>query len=1086
MSDETKKRKRRKGFGLWMLLSVALILLVGLIAGVALSGKQIEAPEWVRDRIERTLGDSLAGGQVAVGSIKLEIAPDWSPVVELNDVAFSDATNLPLAKFETLKVTLAARPILRGEVLPVAMRINGGSVALRREPDGRFDLALDTTGAGGGSAGSLAEVLDSIDTLFETPQLASIQSIRAEGVTFQYEDVRSARFWAATGGALELEQTAERLELRLGFQLLYGQETPAQAAFSFTSFKGSPRATLSVNVRDLPAADFSSQAPALAWLSVLRAPVSGAVRADIDDEGQLADMNGTLEIGAGAVQPTEQTRPIGFNSGRAYFAYDPTEERVTFNELSVSTDSGTLRADGKAYLRDVANGWPSALIGQFRFTQILTNPGGVLDDAVAFDGGALDLQLELDPFSLHLGQLVLFDGETNMRLSGDVLAADEGWAVALNLALDSISPARLKSFWPATLIPKTREWIVTNVTGGVFQQVSGAVRLAPKSEPVVSLGFAFDGATVRYMKTMPPITNGAGYATVDDESFALNVERGIVTAPSGGNVDVSDTVVQVPNVRLKPAPMKVGLRVRGPVPSVLSLLDEPPFEFLTKAGQPTDLASGTADVTADITFPLLARIDLPDISYDVAGTVRNVQSDTLVEGKLLRADSLDVRATPDGLSISGAGQLGAVPFRGAWRQEFGPEARGKSRVEGTVELSQTFVDEFSLGLPEGSVSGQAQGQIALDFERGAAPKFELTSDLQGLGMRLADLGWSKPAGSTGTLDVSGTIGRPPQVDQLTIVAAGLNASGAVTLNEDGTLNQARFSRVQVGRWLDAPVVLSGRGGTAAPAVSVEGGRIDIRQTRFGRAGGSGRGGPISLALDQLIVSEGITLTGLRGNFSKQPTFSGNFTARVNGEVPVAGTLAPQQGGTAIRIRSDDAGGVMRSAGIIDKAYGGALDLILIPRQEEGSYSGRLNAGPVRVRGAPALADLLGAISVIGLLEQLDGQGIVFNNVEADFRLTPRQAIITRSSAVGASLGVSMDGVFDLGTEQLNMQGVISPIYLVNGIGAALTRRGEGLFGFNFRLRGTSDNPQVSVNPLSILTPGMFREIFRRPAPQVRE
>lgn len=67
-----------------------------------------------------------------------------------------------------------------------------------------------------------------------------------------------------------------------------------------------------------------------------------------------------------------------------------------------------------------------------------------------------------------------------------------------------------------------------------------------------------------------------------------------------------------------------------------------------------------------------------------------------------------------------------------------------------------------------------------------------------------------------------------------------------------------------------------------------------------------------------------------------------------------------------------------------------------------------------------------------------------------------------------------------------MQGVISPVYLLNGFGAVLTRRGEGLFGFNYTLRGTADDPQVQVNPLSILTPGMFRELFRAPAPVLRQ
>jgi hypothetical protein len=43
-----------------------------------------------------------------------------------------------------------------------------------------------------------------------------------------------------------------------------------------------------------------------------------------------------------------------------------------------------------------------------------------------------------------------------------------------------------------------------------------------------------------------------------------------------------------------------------------------------------------------------------------------------------------------------------------------------------------------------------------------------------------------------------------------------------------------------------------------------------------------------------------------------------------------------------------------------------------------------------------------------------------------------------------------------------------------------------LFGFSYRLTGTPENANVSVNPLSILTPGIFREIFRRPPPELTE
>ena len=159
-------------------------------------------------------------------------------------------------------------------------------------------------------------------------------------------------------------------------------------------------------------------------------------------------------------------------------------------------------------------------------------------------------------------------------------------------------------------------------------------------------------------------------------------------------------------------------------------------------------------------------------------------------------------------------------------------------------------------------------------------------------------------------------------------------------------------------------------------------------------------------------------------------------------------------------------------------------MTLVPRG--AGYAGKAVVRNVRVRNTPVLAELINAISVVGLLEQLDGGGLTFSAADAEFRITANAVEITRGAAVGASLGVSLAGIYDLRRGQLDMQGVISPIYLLNGIGAIFTRRGEGLFGFNYRLRGTPSDPQVTVNPLSVFTPGMFREIFRRPAPRIGE
>jgi hypothetical protein len=168
-----------------------------------------------------------------------------------------------------------------------------------------------------------------------------------------------------------------------------------------------------------------------------------------------------------------------------------------------------------------------------------------------------------------------------------------------------------------------------------------------------------------------------------------------------------------------------------------------------------------------------------------------------------------------------------------------------------------------------------------------------------------------------------------------------------------------------------------------------------------------------------------------------------------------------------------------------KASGGDLTLSLDPVGAAGHFDGKLKVTTTRLIDAPVVAELLNFISVVGLLEKLGKSGILFTEVDAAFRLTPKQVILTNSSAIGPSIGVSLDGYYDLAERVMDMQGVVSPIYLLNGIASIIGRKGEGLIGFSFNLKGKSDRPKILVNPLSAFTPGMFRDIFRRPAPKLK-
>lgn len=1094
------RRAGRAGLGLVFVL--ALFAGLGTLGVLALTGKPIRLPIWavaeVESRANAALHSALPGAAVSLGGIEIMVEQDWTPRLRLEDLRILQPGGDTLLALPDLRLGFDPQAFLYDRALrPQQVRLIGSSIALRRRVDGSFDLNIGAQQTA--PIRGLVDLLGGIDRALETPLLSRLQRIEAEAASLTLEDARSGRVWNVGDGRIVIENRPDALAAQMGLTLVGGGAAPALAQIIMVRPKGQAQVRLTATVDQVAAADIAAQAPVLAWLGVLETAVSGRIATVITADG-IAALDAEMTLGAGALRPDGAAKPIAFDRAAISLGYDPTLGRIALTGLSVDSQTLRLTASGHAYPVDaqgriltgaLGGQVPAGFLGQVAIAQAQIDPEGLFERPLVFTQGAMDARLGLDPFRVDIGQVALVE-ERGRRLSlkGSAGVVPGGWQVALDLGLDAIAHDRLLQLWPKSAVVNTRKWVGDNVATGILTDVKAALRVDPGQETRLSLGYEFDSAEVRFLRTLPPIQQGRGRSGIEGQTYTMVLEAGTVTAPLGGAIDVAGSVFQVTDITAKPAQAVIQLKTDSSITAALSLLDLPPFGFMTKAGQSPDLASGRAVVDTRLSLPLARRVELKDVSYSVTGALRDVQSDALIKGKRVAAPALTLTADPAGLSIAGPGTIGHVPFDVTYSQAFDPAARGKSRVAGSVALSPAMLAEFGIGLPEGLIGGAGSALVDIALEKGAAGRLRLTSDLAGVSMRLAPLGWAKAAAAKGALEVDVTLGQPPQVTALALDAAGLRVAGSVDLRAGGGLERARFTRVALDRWLDASVDLIGRGAGRAPDIVLNGGTVDLRLFDAPAAGGgstaASTAGKLTVSLDKLVVTDGIQLTGLQGEFGQTGGINGSFRASVNGAAQVTGTVVPSRYGTAVRVQSQDAGRVLAAAGLLQTVGGGSLDLQLTPRATKGHYDGAAQMRNLRVRGASALAELLSAISVVGLLEQLNGDGILFSEASSEFVLTPQALQVTRGSAVGASLGVSIAGLYGTKTKRLALQGVVSPVYLINGIGAALTRRGEGLFGFNFALGGTSDAPQVSVNPLSILTPGMFREIFRSPAPVLKK
>jgi hypothetical protein len=97
-----------------------------------------------------------------------------------------------------------------------------------------------------------------------------------------------------------------------------------------------------------------------------------------------------------------------------------------------------------------------------------------------------------------------------------------------------------------------------------------------------------------------------------------------------------------------------------------------------------------------------------------------------------------------------------------------------------------------------------------------------------------------------------------------------------------------------------------------------------------------------------------------------------------------------------------------------------------------------------------------------------------------------QLVLENAHVTGPLVGATMRGKVDYKSQRLQLGGTYVPLSELNRslapiplLGPLLTGpRGEGVLGITFAIEGPMSEPQVIVNPLSFVMPGIFREIFQ--------
>lgn len=696
----------------------------------------------------------------------------------------------------------------------------------------------------------------------------------------------------------------------------------------------------------------------------------------------------------------------------------------------------------------------------------------------------------VDHFSLAFGA-ARFDGEgliypgagaPGLRLTGDISA----------LPLKA-----LKDYWPHKLAAGGYDWVTRNITAGTA--TSGTLKLNVTPEmwaraylppEALDFQFNFEGVEAHYLRPMPPITDGRGYAKLNAQRFDLTVAAAKVAGLSMRESHVSFMDLHLPKKTLA----LIDAELDGPLTKALILIDHEPLGYPTEYGLVPETVSGSAVTRLKLSFPLKKSIMLRDVQFDVAASLGHVTIPRLFETIGLDQGVLQMQVDRAGIHAKGKMALNGVPFDFSWKEDFSgnPAYPTKYTLAGNVADHQWT----ALGLPAAEfVKGPAHVHLTLWGQvtkvAGGAARLDFTKPE----LSVTRMGWSKPAGAPAgvTLKLERREDEKLNISDIQYKDAHIQASGALLLSAQDDLEKATLAS------------FSGYGvNLAASLMRDEKNHYDvllnadhfdarpvIKKLTENRPGDSNLSLPdftIASRVDRVTAEDGVEVKDFR--------VSAKYAANLWLNVAVKGDLKNSKSfsydlygaglGRKLKVASDDAGELARAFGLFHNAIGGALsvDADLKGSGESQSLKGDIQITDFRIIDTPVLGNILTIGSLTGVSDLLKGDGIAFERLDIPFAMQKGAVTLEKSRAYGPAMGLTMEGGVDLRYDSITLNGTIVPSYTLNSVlkmvpvvgDLLMGGKGEGLFALTYKITGPVAAPKVDVNPLAVLAPGFLRNI----------
>ena len=1015
-----------------------------------------------------------------------------------------------LASAPKAAIDLAAAPFLKGEFVIKRITLVGVQFSLVHMNSGRIRLGTQRDNDEDDIIGRIRDVIDK-----RSGDASSLESFAVRDAKLSIRDEITGLHVMAPRAQMTIRSRGQVIGASFDSDvLLAGSRSHVTADLTMPPVRGPIHGN--VKVRDLDLRGLGRSARMFEGVKNIPLIASASGDFTINPGAILAAANFDITASGEIPFPQMKSKALHVRALKLVGNYNGKIRHLALS--SASLDAREARAVMKGAGNFILNsdGKLERVHADLSATNIALYMPGVFKDKVAYQSISLAADSLTAPRQIEVGKLAVAAQGFFLEGAGTITLNDKGAPGLVAKARIPALPVRtLLRYWPQPVAPGAREWIDENIFAGMIGPLEAQVSFTPGMldqailpEDTMKMTFGMKGVEGSYVDGLTHATGVSGDAVMTGDTFKASFTAGQI-----GSLTITKGAALIPTLHKVGTVGQFSAHIEGAMTDVMTLIDMKPLNYPTKFGIDPKQTGGVA--SADLLFkvPMLADLPVDDVGISVKA---HVQDFAVTLGARTRITEGDVTFDIDNAHLRQVGVVNIADSRlnVDWTEDFRTQDHITTRMAvkgimtegGRAALNINLLRYFRGAVP---ITAEITGN------RGSLVRADVAVDFTPATLSVPIVNLEKPPGqaATGQIVANFAPGNILSDESIRISGPVLNATGTATFNKDGDLTVLNFPSVKMGSLNDLSFQLTNTGNSNDYVLrgrSLDGSKVGRNGTN--EVPGSAAAAQmrddtpegrfhIDAKLDRLAMRDGVAIMPFNldlagtGDRPSALAMSGNLAMTGARSSAIAAKLESSATGRKVTLTAGDAGLLARGFFAFESMRGGQLTAavnlpgqasdLVNPNRPVPDFTGTLLVKNFTMVNQSMLARLFSAGSLTGLGDLMGGEGMTLDELNMPFSSRYNVISVNGARVQGAAIGASADGYIDRPKGVLALKGSLVPAYGVNSLisnvpllGDLLaSKKGEGIFGITYSMTGNSEQPVISTNPLSILTPGILRRIF---------